>query len=151
MIVPSKPCTVRREPVSSLAVLYVDLDGFKTVNDSLGHDAGDEMLRVVAARLLTAVRSDETVARLGGDEFAILIEASTAPMADAGRLSPTASCTSLATPFDLNGTPSTMSASIGIAGRDERLDGGLPGPQCRHRDVPGEDQRQGAVGPTTNR
>jgi diguanylate cyclase (GGDEF)-like protein len=57
-----------------IAVVYLDLDSFKRINDSLGHDAGDELLLCVADRLTSAVRPADTVARLGGDEFAILIE-----------------------------------------------------------------------------
>ena len=65
---------LRRDPSQRLAVLYIDVDRFKVVNDSLGHLAGDEVLKEVALRLAACVREPDVVARLAGDEFAVLIE-----------------------------------------------------------------------------
>ena len=75
----------RRHKDFRFAVVVLDIDGFKAVNDSLGHGAGDELLTEVGRRLETCVRSEDTVARLGGDDFAILLE-SLADETDAGRV-----------------------------------------------------------------
>jgi diguanylate cyclase (GGDEF)-like protein/PAS domain S-box-containing protein len=97
---------------SSLAVLFLDLDDFKTVNDTLGHQAGDELIRVVAGRLSGAARVADTAARLGGDEFAMLIEDDANDASDliAERL-----LESIAAPIWIEDRAITMSTSIGIA------------------------------------
>ncbi|MEY2571534.1 MAG: hypothetical protein QOE63_1884, partial [Acidimicrobiaceae bacterium] len=95
-------------------VVYLDLDGFKNVNDGLGHEAGDDLLRVVAVRLLGAVRTGDTVARLGGDEFAILIEASAHAVDEATTLADRC-LQALSAPIKLGDQTAKISASIGIA------------------------------------
>jgi diguanylate cyclase (GGDEF)-like protein len=97
----------------ALAVLFVDLDGFKDVNDSLGHGAGDLLLCSVAERLRACVRPADTAARLGGDEFAILLEDVESEM-DATRVAQRL-LGALAVPFNVGGVETTINASIGIA------------------------------------
>jgi diguanylate cyclase (GGDEF)-like protein/PAS domain S-box-containing protein len=96
-----------------LAVFLLDLDGFKTVNDSLGHDAGDELLISVAKRLEFQGRSSDTVARIGGDEFGILLE-DDADEVGARALADRA-LAAFAVPFDVQGREVFIRASIGIA------------------------------------
>jgi diguanylate cyclase (GGDEF)-like protein len=100
-------------PGGDPAVLFLDLDGFKEVNDSLGHDTGDDLLREVAARLTAAVREGDTVGRLGGDEFVVLSRECSP--ADAEALAERLRAT-VARPFDLAGRAVRLGASIGIAG-----------------------------------
>jgi diguanylate cyclase (GGDEF)-like protein len=105
------------------AVLFVDLDRFKTVNDTLGHFVGDELLKAVAARLLSAVRSADTVSRMGGDEFVVLLgEIAQADDAEkaAGKV-----LAALREPFQVLGHELVITSSIGISlfpfhGRDAR-------------------------------
>ena len=97
-----------------VAVVYLDLDGFKLVNDSMGHEAGDQILRELATRVTSAVRSLDTVSRLGGDEFAILIEESGRALDEAETVAERV-LQSLTTPFMLGIQQIVLSASIGIA------------------------------------
>jgi len=107
-----------RHPEYRFAVLFLDLDRFKNVNDSLGHGAGDAMLVAVGQRLQTCVRPGDTVARLGGDEFAILLDTINGPE-DAGVISERIH-TALSQPFVIQGRDVFSSASVGIALGDAR-------------------------------
>jgi diguanylate cyclase (GGDEF)-like protein/PAS domain S-box-containing protein len=99
-----------RDPI---AVLFLDLDDFKNVNDSLGHGVGDDLLTAVANRLFNCVGPGDTVARLGGDEFAVLVE----QMTDAFEGARVAEriIEALATPFEISGKQVFIRASIGIS------------------------------------
>ncbi|MEJ7875357.1 MAG: EAL domain-containing protein, partial [Solirubrobacterales bacterium] len=100
-----------------VGVLFIDIDDFKTVNDSLGHRAGDELLRAVASRLEGCLRPSDTIARLGGDEFAVLIEEiddTTDAATAAGRM-----LDSLADPIAIEGREVYVGASVGIAAGPE--------------------------------
>jgi diguanylate cyclase (GGDEF)-like protein/PAS domain S-box-containing protein len=96
-----------------LAVLFIDLDNFRNVNDSLGHPAGDELLRVCARRLTERLAAGDTAARLGGDEFAILLESCAGPEA-AGQMARYL-LDALAEPVELHGRRMVVSASAGVA------------------------------------
>ena len=104
----------RREH-TPVAVLFLDLDNFKDVNDTLGHAAGDQLLAGVAARLMSAIRQEDTVGRLGGDEFVVLAEG--ASLAAGAEMVAERILDVLATPFEIAGSdaPLTVTASIGIA------------------------------------
>ncbi len=96
-----------------LGLLYIDLDQFKRINDTLGHGAGDELLRNVAERLRQVVKETDTVARLGGDEFAIILPQLVNPEA-AARVADRV-MSELARPMQLKGQDYCVSASIGVA------------------------------------
>ena len=99
-------------PGRSLAVLLVDLDGFKLLNDALGHDVGDQLLVAVAGRLRSIVRGADTVARLGGDEFAVL--SVDLPHPDAATDLAERLAEAMRSPFDLDTVQTYVTASIGI-------------------------------------
>jgi diguanylate cyclase (GGDEF)-like protein/PAS domain S-box-containing protein len=104
---------------SPVTVLFLDLDDFKKVNDSLGHAEGDRLLMSAAERFLACARSADTVARLGGDEFAILIEGADGREGLSDRLA-----AAMSHPFSLSGNQVRVTASIGVASAstDDRAD-----------------------------
>ena len=96
---------------TGMAVLYLDLDGFKSINDELGHDAGDAVLREAAQRFVSCIRDGDLAARLGGDEFAAILQASSAyPRTVAQRM-----IDAIGQPIAVHGRSCQLSASIGLA------------------------------------
>jgi diguanylate cyclase (GGDEF)-like protein len=93
--------------------MFIDLDGFKEVNDTLGHDAGDHVLKQVAKRLVSCVRASDTVARIGGDEFLIIANGIHVPDNAVQIARKVINAVSL--PIDYNGGQAVVGASIGIA------------------------------------
>lgn len=98
---------------NSFSLLYVDLDNFKTINDTLGHEAGDRLLRIAAERLQQCIRQSDTVSRHGGDEFvALLVDCAEI---DAGLQCAYKIVEALSAPYEFNGRQVFLSASVGIA------------------------------------
>ncbi|WP_244478539.1 sensor domain-containing diguanylate cyclase [Methylobacterium sp. Leaf113] len=116
---------------ASFAVLCLDLDRFKSVNDTLGHQAGDALLRAVATRLRGLVRAEDTVARIGGDEFMII---QTGPVVGSSiRNLAQRLIEVVAQPIDLDGTRVSVGVSVGVAMAPQ--DGADPDVLCRHADI----------------
>jgi diguanylate cyclase (GGDEF)-like protein/PAS domain S-box-containing protein len=103
----------RGHRTGTVALMFIDLDHFKLVNDVLGHDAGDALLKTAASRLRNAVRAHDVVARFGGDEFVVLLQ----HVADRGELRDVAQriLDALAAPIHVGGEPADVGASVGIA------------------------------------
>ena len=104
----------RRDPARGFALLFLDADGFKTINDRFGHDAGDAFLQALGKRLCGCVREGDTVARLGGDEFVILLMVGDAFARQEAVATAERVLAALTHPFTVAGQHVTMSASIGV-------------------------------------
>ncbi len=109
----SQSCNISRRHAQKVAVLFIDLDGFKLINDSLGHLSGDELLKLVSSRIVAQTRPGDTLARIGGDEFVLLVpdvqDDALLPQL-AGRI-----LTTIAEPITLQGQEVQLTASIGIS------------------------------------
>jgi diguanylate cyclase (GGDEF)-like protein len=112
--------TVARRNRTRLALLFVDLDWFKFVNDTHGHKVGDELLRAVAERLLETVREQDTVARIGGDEFGILLRDVSGP--DGAETVAAKIVSTLGAPFTIRGSNLSIGASVGVTLFPEQTD-----------------------------
>jgi diguanylate cyclase (GGDEF)-like protein len=107
---------LRARSGSTIAICICDLDGFKNINDALGHEAGDQVLVAVAKRMSSAVRPGDTVARLGGDEFAVLLEDVRDP--DEANAVAERMVSVMRQPIEVNGRSVDVSVSVGIAVAD---------------------------------
>lgn len=114
-----------------LATFFMDLDNFKTINDSMGHAVGDELLRLVAERLLTIVREEDTLARFGGDEFTLLVPGITSE-ADVVTVSQKILAT-IRAPFQLDGRELSITLSVGVSVYP--VDGQTPDVLVRNADI----------------
>jgi diguanylate cyclase (GGDEF)-like protein len=101
-----------------IALLFLDLDGFKPINDTLGHEAGDEALKEIARRLQGVVRKADTLARVGGDEFVLLAADLENPVGDRARTLATKCIDAVSKPMTLKGSVCNLGVSIGIAFSD---------------------------------
>lgn len=115
-----KAVVAAKSGLYQMAVMFIDLDHFKWVNDNLGHDAGDELLRIVANRIAACVRSEDIVARIGGDEFTIILPV----VSDDGDAAIIAQriIDTLAKPIPLQAGEAQVGASIGIALLSTQMD-----------------------------
>ena len=132
---------VLKRRTGNAAVIYVDLDNFKPINDTFGHEAGDAVLKAAGERLLASLRPSDTAARLGGDEFAVLLvdipEEHIGVVAD--RI-----VGNLTKPLEFDGRELEVGASLGVASAASGVARrGLAGAQRRRRDVRRQARRQG--------
>src|SRR5581483_9222591 len=97
------------------AVLLLDLDKFKSVNDALGHQSGDALLRQVAARIKAEIREVDTAARMGGDEFALIVTPGQGSLRDGAAILAGRLVEAIAAPYDIGGHPVVIGCSIGVA------------------------------------
>ena len=122
-----------RRSGSATAMLLLDLDGFKRLNDSLGHAAGDQVLRETARRVSASIRAADTCARLGGDEFAVLLDGD-ASVVDAAEVAERIRA-ALRAPMSIDGTTLELTASIGIAVTGNGVEASEPRALVRDADV----------------
>ena len=109
----SQAITHAQRNMNAMALLYIDLDGFKQINDTFGHDGGDLVLKLAASRLVATVRHEDTVARLGGDEFVIVL--CHINSADGAALAAEKMIQTLSQPYSIHEHTVSITASIGVS------------------------------------